>query len=109
MDFRLAQLALIKKPIPFVQPLNEDIMAGYTMLRDMDENPALLLRVDVPRDIYRKGQASVRYLIWSLLLVGLVFTVTTLLLLEKLVLSRLARLSSDVSRIGASSNLRSRV
>jgi len=109
MDFRLAQLALIKKPSPFVQPLNEDIMAGYTMLRDMEGNPVLLLRVDVPRDIYRKGQASVRYLIWSLLLVGLVFTVTTLLLLEKLVLSRLARLSSDVSRIGASSDLRSRV
>lgn len=109
MDFRIAQQQLLKGTLPFEQPLNEDVMAGYTMLKDMDGNPALLLRVDLPRDIYHKGQASVKYLVWALLLVGLVFTVTTLLLLEKLVLSRLARLSGDVSRIGACSDLRSRV
>lgn len=109
LDFQIAERALIKGASIFVQPLNEDIIAGYTMLKDIDGNKALLLRVDLPREIYHKGQASVRYLIWSLLLVGLVFSLTTLLLLEKLVLSRLARLSTDVSRIGASGNLRSRV
>ena len=109
LDFQIAERALLKGTSTFVQPLNEDIIAGYTLLKDMDGNKALLLRVDLPREIYHRGQASVRYLIWSLLLVGLVFSVTTLLLLEKLVLSRLARLSTDVSRIGASGDLRSRV
>lgn len=109
LDFQKAERALIKKAITFVQPLNEDIMAGYTMIRDIEGNPALLLRVEVPRTIYHRGQSSVRYLIWSLLLVGLVFSIITLLLLEKLVLFRLARLSSDVSKIGASGDLRSRV
>lgn len=109
LDFQVAERALIRGATTFVQPLNEDIMAGYTMLKDMEEKPALLLRVELPREIYHKGQASVGYLVWSLLLVGLVFSVTTFLLLEKLVLSRLARLSTDVSRIGASGDLRSRV
>lgn len=109
LDFQIAERALLKGASTFVQPLNEDTIAGYAMFKDMDDNKALLLRVDLPREIYHRGQASVRYLIWSLLLVGLVFSVTTLLLLEKLVLSRLARLSTDVSRIGASGDLRSRV
>jgi diguanylate cyclase (GGDEF)-like protein/PAS domain S-box-containing protein len=109
LDFQKAEQALMKGAKTFVQPLNEEIMAGYTLLREIDGNPALLLRVEVPRDIYHRGKVSVRYLIWSLFLVGLLFSITTLLLLEKLVLSRLARLSGDVSKIGASGDLRSRV
>ncbi|PSB41438.1 EAL domain-containing protein [Chroococcidiopsis sp. CCNUC1] len=109
LDFQRAEQTLIKNEQVFVRSLNESTIAGYAMLRNMQGNPAAILRVNLPRQIYQRGQLSVRYLVWLLLLVGLVFSVTTLLLLEKLVLSRIARLSSDVSRIGASSDLRSRV
>ncbi|MBD2307176.1 EAL domain-containing protein [Chroococcidiopsis sp. FACHB-1243] len=109
LDFQRAEQTLIKNEQVFVRSLNESTIAGYAMLRNMEGNPAAILRVNLPRQIYQRGQLSVRYLVWLLLLVGLVFSVTTLLLLEKLVLSRIARLSSDVSRIGASSDLRSRV
>jgi diguanylate cyclase (GGDEF)-like protein/PAS domain S-box-containing protein len=109
LDFQRAEQTLIKNEQVFVRLLNESTIAGYAMLRNMQGNPAAILRVNLPRQIYQRGQLSVRYLVWLLLLVGLVFSVTTLLLLEKLVLSRIARLSSDVSRIGASSDLRSRV
>jgi diguanylate cyclase (GGDEF)-like protein/PAS domain S-box-containing protein len=109
LDFQRAEQTLIKNEQVFVRSLNESTIAGYAMLRNMKGNPAAILRVNLPRQIYQRGQLSVRYLVWLLLLVGLVFSVTTLLLLEKLVLSRIARLSSDVSRIGASSDLRSRV
>ncbi|AFY89743.1 EAL domain-containing protein [Chroococcidiopsis thermalis] len=109
LDFQRAEQTLIKNEQVFVRSLDESTIAGYAMLRNMEGNPAAILRVNLPRQIYQRGQLSVRYLVWLLLLVGLVFSVTTLLLLEKLVLSRIARLSSDVSRIGASSDLRSRV
>jgi diguanylate cyclase (GGDEF)-like protein/PAS domain S-box-containing protein len=109
LDFQRAEQVLLRGQQTFVRALDEDLIAGYTMLRDLEGKPAAILRVGLPRQIYQRGQLSVRYLVWSLLLVGLVFSITTLLLLEKLVLSRLARLSSDVSRIGASSDLRSRV
>lgn len=109
LDFQRAAQTLIRDRQIFVRSLNESTIAGYAMLRDMEGKPAAILRVDLPRHIYQRGQLSVRYLVWLLLFVGLVFSITTLLLLEKLVLSRLARLSSDVSRIGASSDLRSRV
>jgi signal transduction histidine kinase/DNA-binding response OmpR family regulator len=109
LDAVVARAALLPEAPSFVQPLNDDTVAGYTLLSDIYGHPALLLRVDLPRAIYAQGQISTRYLIVSLLVVGLVFGLVSLMLLEKLVLSRLARLSSDVSDIGASGDLSVRV
>ncbi|MGB7441479.1 MAG: adenylate/guanylate cyclase domain-containing protein [Coleofasciculaceae cyanobacterium] len=101
-------LSVKESPIK-IEPLNSDVMAGYTLLPDIEGKPALLLQVNIPREIYQQGQISLRYLILSLLIVGIVFTVVTLLLLEKMVLSRLANLSTNVKRIGTSSDLSLRV
>src|SRR6266487_4935595 len=109
LDAVAARAALSPEAPSFVRPLNDDTVAGYTLLRDIYGQPALLLRVALPRAIYSQGQISTRYLIVSLLVVGLVFGWVSLMLLEKLVLSRLARLSADVSDIGASGDLSVRV
>jgi signal transduction histidine kinase/DNA-binding response OmpR family regulator len=85
--------------------LGNDVIAGYTMVRDIYGKPALLLRVALPRPIYEQGQVSTQYQLISLLVVGLVFGIVTFILLEKLVLARLARLSMDVSRIGSTGDL----
>jgi HD-GYP domain-containing protein (c-di-GMP phosphodiesterase class II)/sensor domain CHASE-containing protein len=92
-----------------IRPLDSDTIAGYTMINDIYDNPALLLRIDVPRTIYAQGQATMRYLIFSIMVVGLVFGAGTLLLLEKWVLSRTARLSGDMSDIAASGDHGARV
>ena len=69
-----------------VSPLNDDEIAGYVLLKDIYNKPALILRVDMSRAIHKQGRASLRYLIISLFGVGLVFCIGTLLFLEKLVL-----------------------
>jgi len=112
-DFQAARSSLAaslseKAPI-FVQPLDAESSAGYVLVRDIYGEPSLVLRADMPRGIYKQGQASVLYFLSSLLAVSLVFGVVTMLLLEKAVLSRMARLSADVSSIGASSDLSARV
>jgi class 3 adenylate cyclase len=63
----------------------------------------------MPREIYQQGQVSLRYLIFSLLGVGIIFSVVALFLLEKMVLSRLANLSANVEQIGTSTDLSLRV
>jgi sensor domain CHASE-containing protein/class 3 adenylate cyclase len=92
-----------------VQPSSTDTIRGYTLLQDIYNQPALLLRVDLPRDIYKQGRVSLNYFIVSLLVVGFVFTVATLLLLRRLVLSRLARLSNEVKSIGTTGDFSMRV
>jgi sensor domain CHASE-containing protein/class 3 adenylate cyclase len=101
-------LSIRQAPI-IIRPLSADAIAGYTLLRDIYDKPALLLRVDIPREIYKQGQLSLRYLILSLLGVGIVFSIGTMLLLEKLVLFRLTTLSASVEHIGTSNDLSLRV
>lgn len=92
-----------------VEPLNENIVAGYALLRDIYGELALLLRVDVDRIIYQQGQATLHIFSISLLALGLVFGGVTLLLLEKSILSRLAQLTSSVSLVGESGDLSKRL
>ena len=105
-DFQAVRDALSEKEPILVRPLSEQTIAGYTVLRDIYDKPALLLRVDVPREAYRQGQDSQRYyLIISLLVVGFVFSGVSLMLLERLVLSRLAGLNAVVDTISDSGDL----
>ncbi len=108
-DFVTAREALTQGEPIFVQPLSDRTVAGYTLLKDIYEQPALILRVDLPRSVYAQGQASFRYFAFSLVALGLVVGLLVLWLLERLVLSRLARLNREVSRIGAEGNLSARV
>lgn len=102
------ELSSQQTPI-IVRPLSEEAIAGYTLLQDIYGKPALLLRVDIPREIYQQGKLSLRYLVLSLLGAGIAFSIGVLLLLEKMVLFRLAHLSSGVGHIGTSNDLSMRV
>lgn len=72
------------KPI-FVQPQSEYLISGYTLLNDISGKPAMLVQVDMPREIYQQGQINLKYLIVALTMVGLVLGVATQLLAEKLI------------------------
>lgn len=82
-----------------IQVLNADTIAGYALFQDIYGKPALVIRAESDRKIYRQGQNTLKFLAGSMLGTGIVFCLATLLLLERLVLSRLAKLSCEVSSI----------
>ncbi|GEM_PF-849383 len=92
-----------------IRPVDEQTIAGYALLNDVTDRPILVLRVDLPREVYARGRATALYSVASLLAAGLVFGVVVLLLVERLVLVRLARLSSEVGHVVASGDLSTRV
>jgi two-component sensor histidine kinase/sensor domain CHASE-containing protein len=98
------EIQMLSKEIPIIKPMNNEIIAGYARLDDIEGNPAIVLKAEMPRGIHMQGENTMRYLVLSIIGAGLVFGLVTLLLLEKNVLSRLAFLSSNVSAIGASGN-----
>jgi signal transduction histidine kinase len=55
----------------FIQPLSPDQVAGYLVLGDVFDQPALIMRLDTARTIYHQGQLSLYYLGASLSLIGL--------------------------------------
>jgi signal transduction histidine kinase/DNA-binding response OmpR family regulator len=98
-----------EKPAILVRALNNDTIAGYVLLNDIYGKPALLMRAESPRTIYQQGQATQRFLTWAIWVAGLVFGAVTLLLLERMVLSRISKLSREVSGIGIGGDLSGRV
>lgn len=108
-DFQIASSSLLAKTSIFVRPLDQESIAGYALVKDIYGRPSLVLRADMPRDIYQQGTASVAYLILSIVGAGVVFGLVTILLLEKQVLSRLSRLSKSVRRIGTAADASERV
>jgi PAS domain-containing protein len=69
----------------WIQPQNDNLISVYKILEDFSGKPAILLQVDMSREIYQHSQNSLRYLSTSLAIVGLVFGVTSQFLIEKLI------------------------
>ena len=109
MDLRVVMSSLSDGKPVVVRPIDEDLVAGYALLRDIYGNPALVLRVDVPRDIYRHGKATIYYFILSSVTIGVIFGLVMLSLLERHILSRLVNLRRDVTSIGGDPSSRLRV
>lgn len=102
-------LAALRPGGILVRPLDAERVAGYTLVSDVYGRPALALGVEVPMEIYREGRVALRYFGLSLLAVGLVAGAATWLLLERAVLSPLARLGEEVRRVGQAANAGVRV
>ncbi|MBD2120500.1 EAL domain-containing protein [Trichocoleus sp. FACHB-262] len=85
-DFASARAALSLKNPSLVRPLNQEKVAGYALVNDIYDQPALLVRVELTRSIYEQGHRPLFYLVIFLVVIGLVFGAITQLLLEKLIL-----------------------
>ncbi len=85
---------------PLVRPLDKDNVAGLAVLADLTGAPGLVLRVQAPRTVYRQGVAAARYLVLTLGVATLLFAAIVLGLLERSVLTPLARLGAEVRAVG---------
>ncbi len=90
-------------------PINEDTIASYAMLKDIYNKPALIIKVDMQRDIYRQGKITNRELGGQLLLIETIFGLIMLLLMKKTIFSRLNVLRDSLSHIGVNGDLSARV
>lgn len=108
-DFGAAQRLLsVDRPVT-VHVLGPNVVAGYLLVKDVQNQPALILKLELPRTVYSQGKLTVRYLMLWILAAGIVFGGTMFLLLDRAVLSRLTRLSSSVEAIGNLGQISARV
>jgi len=108
-DFGVAQSSLSVEQTSLVRVLDSKTVAAYTLLTDIYGSPAFVLRVDEPREIYAQGQQTAHSILYLLLALGLLFSVLFIFEIDRLVLSRLRRLSTSVEAVGKSRNLSERV
>ena len=103
-DFQSARSSLSETAPVFTNPLNDDVVAGYALMDDVHANSALIIRVDMSRDVYRQGLATVNYFVAMSLAICVVFAMAFVTLLEKGMLSPLNRLTTAVRGMGRNGN-----
>jgi len=101
-DIEQAQKSLTGEQPVFINPIEGGTLGGYTILEDIYDRPALILKVEMPRDIYEQGRASQIYFLAMLVIAGLVFAVVVQRLLERSVILRLSKLNESVGSIACS-------
>lgn len=84
----------------WVEPVDQQTVAGYAVLNDIYDNPAVIVRVAKPREVYAQGRTTLTYLGAAILLAGVAFSAAMWWVLGQLVFGRLNNFRDDVSHIG---------
>jgi sensor domain CHASE-containing protein/signal transduction histidine kinase len=93
----------------YTKPINDSRIAGYTYIKDIHDKPAVIARIEIDRDIYKQGSVTRIYLLLAIFLSGLIFGILIIFLLQRLVVSRVSKLTHDVTEIGDSGSKTLRV
>ena len=80
-------------------PLTETNLGGYLLLKDVNQQPALIMRIEQFRDLARNSQLLLTYLYLALISSSLVFAAIFFALIERTILSRVFRLNKEVQAI----------
>lgn len=101
-EFSRALAELSKEDKFSVFPISDSEIAGFGTIKDVSGDASLIVKVLMPRDITQHGAWTTIYLVFSLVLVTVGFGLVTLVVLEKMIVSRLLGLESELRLIGES-------
>ena len=87
-DIRLAMDKINDTATILVSSLNRDVVAGYTVVKDIYGDRAFVIKVEAPRKIYRQGVQTITYFILWFVFAASIFALVSYWLFEKLVLTR---------------------
>lgn len=92
-----------------IKTTSNDFLSGYSVLRSSSGRPSLILKVEIPRSIYKSSQRTILLLALSLLISGIVAAFLVYHYLDRNLLRRLDKITSSVLDIGKSNDLSGRV
>ena len=93
----------------YLRAMDETVIHGYLLIKDVYGQPALILQAEVPRAIYREGRNSELYFAAAMFFIVCGFAFLIDWLITKSAISRLEALSTSVAGIAASGEVSARV
>jgi len=108
-DFEKALSSLSEEEPVYIETLDTQYIAGYAMIKDIFGNPGLVLRMNIPRDIYNRGLDTVYSYVLSAVAVSLVVAGIALWLAEKQILAGFTRLVKGVQNIATGGGITERL
>ena len=108
-DFEIARQSLTENKSTFFQPLNDTTIAGYSLINDIHDKPVCIFRIEQIREIYQQGVISVWNLIIFLIIITLVIFISIIILLRRLVILPLTKLTNNILEISKTKELSDRI
>ncbi len=108
-DFTKARAKLMEGEEMVVLSSTPGRVSGYTFIEDVLGEPALILKVELPRNIHDQGVNTLIWYVLFLFAAFLLFGAGMFLIVERMVLSRLSRLNAEVTEIGRTADAAARV
>ena len=90
-------------------PAGSDMLNAFQVIPDISGNPALLLRVDVPRTITSQGKVAATVATFSSILGGLLMVVGAGWMIWRLVIKPVELMAAHAREVGEKGNLKSRL
>jgi len=108
-DFQTAYTQITEENPILIQPLSNEIVAGYTLIRDIYGQPILILRINLPRTIYNQGLTTVNLFIFFVEGLSLTIGVLSIIIIEKSLVAPLRQLWMNVTNIAKNGKVSARV
>lgn len=109
-DFASSKMSAEKyKNNSIIQRQNETTISGYTYFNDILDKPAIMAKIDMPREVYAQGNSTIFSFLMGTIIVGCIFGAMIISILEFQVLKRISRLSKEILNIDNSGSLSLRV
>ncbi|NQV33354.1 MAG: response regulator [Phycisphaeraceae bacterium] len=105
MEDERALQQLTQRGSPMIADGSRGLLDAYGIIYDLKGEPALLVKAQVPKSIAAKGRAAIFFASWSILFVSAITLIVTYFILDKMVLSRLLRVSRKMDDIVRSEDL----
>ncbi len=98
-DSQIALSSLSNKNSIFQNPINSSYIGAYSLIRDVEDSPILIIKTSLFRDVYLQGQESIVAIALSLISIGGAFSVLVWFTINRLIISPLTLLDKQVKSI----------
>ncbi len=100
--------SLVNSPT-YVQAVNTSTTVGYSLLYGISGHPSMILKVEIPRMIYKTYEKATFYLTLSIVIVGILAAILVYFNIDKNLLRRLEKITTSVLKIKNTNDLSSRI
>ncbi len=93
----------------FVETLNRQSIAGYLLVKDIDGNPVLVFKANIPREIYAQGIKTLAWVHIALFFFAVVFFLVFLKVVNSTIVHRITMLNQSVKDVRSDADTSKRI
>lgn len=101
---QLERLLTENKNVLYSHGDNKTKVDGLSLINDVFGKPAFILEIEYSKDISSQGEKSINYFLTAFLFSGLILLIFLIILINRLLIKRIAKLSLETIEIGNENN-----